>query len=413
MGDTVHTSAESLKALKPHIAPGVMEREQGSDFQLYAPVYGISMRISGNGILKFEDTTSTVNEFIEPSKTPRGNQLRMYRHAFLKPHAFGRAVNIELNRTCSLSCPHCFITPDTADRGSSFPLEHLDKIRHLNPREITLTGGEVFSSDSYKTVIDELNSFPEKDRITLRFLANGTWLQNPEKVEQVTAYLKDNCSFKHEIRFTLLDFRSKYHDLLAGSSGNFNDLMSTTKFLTANGVSVSHNYTINTWNFALRNNALQFLSDQCGDSFSLSSIIYPAAKTLRAVKKLMISPDQFRTLLDEAPFRALASQYCDGSPQCSYHCNFPLLTREGILYHCNLPGTPAISSNRKALILKEADMCRACKAAQWCKKCPSAVPSFHNLYCPYAKIAGNKISRDCDALNSKGYSLPDTAPVLL
>jgi|GEM_PF-3545120 len=411
MSNTVHTAAEALQALKPHVASGVMVREEGAGFQLHAPTHGVSIRIASDGTLNIQGTSSTVEEFIGTSKSSPENFIRMYRHAFLKAHTFGSAVNIELNRTCSLSCPHCFIDPDRPDTGRSFPLEHLDTIRHLSPREISLTGGEVFASDSYKTVIEKLNSFPDKKNLTLRFLANGTWFQNPGKVKEVVSYLKDKCSLKHEFRFTLFDFRSEYHDLLAGAAGNFDDLMTTTKFLSDNGVLVSQNYTINSWNFSLRDKALQFLIDQCGDSFSLSSILYPTAKTRRVVKKLMIAPDQFRILLDEAPFRALASQYCDASSQCSYHCNYPLLTREGILFHCNLPGIPTTYSCQAAPLLQKVDLCKTCKAAQWCKKCPSAVPSFYDLYCPYAKIAADTISRDCDALNNKGYFLPDTTAV--
>ncbi len=390
-----------------HAAPGVMAKRDGETICLYSPTHHLHADIPPTGEFTFEDRSMTLDDFTDCSRLREDTRVRMYRHAFLKPHPLFSSINIEVTRNCTLNCPHCFI-PQTAERGNSRSpgKEVLDFLEKKRPAEISLTGGELFLDKNLPEFIKRINSLYKTSSPHLRLLANGTWYQERQRAEEFIKEITSTATTEMEFRFTLFDFRGSYHDLICGSSGNFRSLMKITDFLQKMNIPVSHNLTLTSYNFDKRHDAVENLQPA-----SVSSIIYPSLHAEGAAAQLQVSPKQFKVLLNEKEFRSLAAQYTDPSRQCRYHCSFPMLDASGNLYQCNLPdlrsGLPEDISAEQSCPAS----CKGCPAEFWCKKCPSAVPSFKDHYCPSARAAVEKVSSDTKEKINKGFQYLNSSPL--
>ncbi len=381
---------------------GILSKNIDGRIELYSPVHGLEISVSKEGNITGRDMTVSADVFLDQQTPCMDETLRMYRQAFLKSPPLFSKMNLELTKSCTLRCPHCFIPHRGVPKISNFNLKHVEQLTDLSPREISITGGEIFLAENIEEVIENIVRLSE-ERVLIRILSNGSWFHDRNRVNKFLDFTeKTDADF--QFRFTVYHRDTAVHDSICGSAGHLEALTDAAGIMRDRVIALSVNFPVTSFSFEDRYETLDYLNDLTEGRCTASSIIYPSAHALRAAEKFSLSCEQLSLMLDEPAFRPLASAYCDPSDQCAYHCRFPLVDSAGRLFACNLPESEKINGRTDAEPGYPArDMCAACSASYWCKKCPSAVPAFHKIYCPLARTAADKVMEDYSKALHRGF----------
>ena len=391
--------------LKEKIQDRILVRQTDNYAEFFSPVHSLYIRLNENCMLSSEGIETDIESFTDQETPLHNESFRMYQQAFLKPPPVFTRMNLELTRSCSLHCPHCFIENSDCPEKSLFDIELISRLIKYSPSEISLTGGEIFLMENLEDIIRKTVSLSQK-KILFRLLANGSWMHNKSRVNKFIGFINETDT-AFQFRFTLFHYRQEIHDLICGSAGMFRALFDLLKKLEDSEIPFSVNIPLTAYNFDERFDAVEFMDEKTSGNYTVSSIIYPSLHALRHARRISLSEGQFTTLLDENEFRPLASAYCDPAPQCMYHCRFPLLDATGKVYACNLPGSREIDYTEDSFVPGKyslSDKCSSCMANEWCKKCPSAISEYSDLYCPLARIAAEKVNNDYMEAVDQGFS---------
>ena len=130
--------------LKEKIQDRILVRQTDNYAEFFSPVHSLYIRLNENCMLSSEKIETDIESFTD-QETPLYNEsFRMYQQAFLKPPPVFTRMNLELTRSCSLHCPHCFIENSDCPEKSLFDIELISRLIKYSPSEISLTGGEIF-----------------------------------------------------------------------------------------------------------------------------------------------------------------------------------------------------------------------------------------------------------------------------
>jgi radical SAM protein with 4Fe4S-binding SPASM domain len=194
------------------------------------------------------------------------------------------SVHFELSYRCNLRCSHCYVVQDKSDYELNLSeIKRLIKeLAQIGVISLTFSGGEIFLR---KDILDILN-FATK-RFYVFLLTNGTLID-----EKIAQKLKELGILRVEIS---LYGRKEIHDEITRTSGSFDKVMGSLRYLNKAGVPVTLKC------MAMKENLEEYsylkeIAEHFGAGFKPGFLIYPKVNASKEPCNLRVPESCFKQL---------------------------------------------------------------------------------------------------------------------
>ena len=303
------------------------------------------------------------------------------------PRCTAPAWNLELTESCTLFCRHCYQEPIkceawqrgwTAD-GSAWQ-GVVDGLLACEPSEVSLTGGEVMLFPSLLEVLTRLRAF--RPALPIRMLLSGMSLWQRRSFRELLPSLTEHRVL---VKVPIYSCRDAEHDWVTRSPGSLADSLRLIEQLQRSGVQVLVSYLMLQRTQTGIMETCEFLRKLVGQHFVISTLVYPRRRS-RPDTNLgshLLDATAVRTLLQNAQFSAIPTDYLSFQPPCQSGCRFPMVTIAGEVYGCTVCAASScgdVQGDSASLArandwrpandaVRRSPRCDKCVAQSVCKQC--------------------------------------------
>jgi SynChlorMet cassette radical SAM/SPASM protein ScmE len=206
--------------------------------------------------------------------------------AKMKVMSTPRSVDIAITGRCNLNCAYCFYADEMVARDD-LPTERwlafFDELGRLGVRDVTLTGGEVFTRRDFFTLVDGVIA----NRMRYSLLSNGT-LITEKMLEQFE--IGKRRTRLDSIQISIDGSTADIHDQSRPKS--FERAVRGLRLLKKAGYPVTVRVTINRYNVDDLETITRLLLDDVGLSGFSTNEAYPCGATNRYERGIRLSIEQ-------------------------------------------------------------------------------------------------------------------------
>ena len=180
-----------------------------------------------------------------------------------------KSVGLSITDRCNLRCRYCAYFTSASNVGEDLPkeewLQFFEELNRCTVMEVTLSGGEPFSREDLKEIIEGI----VKNRMRFNILSNGTLL-----TDEMAAFLASTGGRCKGVQVSIDSSIPMTHDAFRGE-GSFSKAMQGIKYLKTHKVPVSVRVTIHRKNVGDLEGVARLLLEEIGlPTFSTCSASY-------------------------------------------------------------------------------------------------------------------------------------------